>query len=53
MKKLTGDPNLTLVEAPALKPSEINIPQEQINQMIKDLNEAESAPIEDNDDENL
>ena len=49
LKKLTGDPNLTLVEAPALKPSEINIPQEQINQMIKDLNEAESAPIEDND----
>ena len=53
LKKLTGDPNLTLVEAPALKPSEITISQEQINQMAKELNEAESAPIDDNDDENL
>ena len=53
LKKLTGDPNLTLVEAPALKPSEITISQEQINQMTNELKEAESAPIDDNDDENL
>ena len=53
MKKLTGDPNLTLVEAPALKPSEITISQEQMDQMAKELNEAQSAPIDDNDDETL
>ena len=53
MKKLTGDPNLTLVEAPALKPSEITISQEQMNQMEKELNDAKNAPIDDNDDDNL
>ena len=30
LKKLTGDPNLALVEAPALKASEVSISQEQI-----------------------
>ena len=53
LKKLTGDPNLTLVEAPALKPSEITISQEQMNQMEKELNDAKNAPIDDNDDDNL
>ena len=53
LKKLTGDPNLTLVEAPALKASEVNISQEQIAQMTKELQEAENAPIDDNEDENL
>ena len=50
---MTGDPNLTLVEAPALKASEVNISQEQIAQMTKELQEAENAPIDDNEDENL
>ena len=54
MAESTGvTPNLTLVEAPALKPSEITISQEQIKKMTDELNEAESAPIDDNDDENL
>ena len=53
LKKLTGDPNITLVEAPALKPSEVNINQEQIKQMQKELDDAKNLPINDNDDENL
>ena len=51
LKKLTGDPNLTLVEAPALKASEINISQEQIAQMTKELEEAKDVAIDDNDEE--
>ena len=47
LKKLTGDPNLTLVEAPALKASEINISQEQIAQMTKELEEAKDVAIDD------
>ena len=53
LKKLTQDPNLTLVEAPALQASEVNIPQEQILQMTKELEEAKNAVIDDNEDENL
>ena len=53
LKKLTGDPNLTLVEAPALQASEVTISQEQIAQMTQELEEAKNAPLDDNDDENL
>ena len=53
MKKLSGDPNLTLVEAPALKASEVSISQEQIALMTKELEEAKDVPIDDNDDDNL
>ena len=53
LKKLTGDPNLTLVEAPALKASEVSISQEQIAQMTKELEEAKDVAIDDNEDENL
>ena len=53
MKKLTGDPNLTLVEAPALKASEVNMTQQQIEQMEKEMNDAINQPIDDNEDENL
>ena len=53
LKKLTGDPNLTLVEAPALQASEVTISQEQMDKMAAELKEAENAPIDDNEDENL
>ena len=53
LKKLTGDPNLTLVEAPALKASEVNMTQQQIEQMEKEMNDAINQPIDDNEDENL
>ena len=51
LRKLTGDPNLTLVEAPALKVSEVTISEEQIKQMNLDLKEAENVAIDDNDNE--
>ena len=52
-KKLSGDPNLTLVKAPALKASEVSISQEQIALMKKELEEAKDVPIDDNGDDNL
>ena len=51
LKKLTGDPNLTLVEAPALKPSEVPLSQEQIDQMNEELKKAQECPIDDNDED--
>ena len=51
LRKLIGDPNLTLIEALALKPSEIKIPQKQIELWQKELEEASNIPIDDNDDD--
>ena len=51
LRKLIGDPNLTLIEALALKPSEIKIPQKQIELWQKELEEASNVPIDDNDDD--
>ena len=53
LKKLSGDPNLSLVEAPALAASEVNISEERLKEMAKELDEAQKAPIEDNDDDIL
>ena len=53
LKKLIGDPNLTLVEAPALQPSEYNIPKERIIQMQKELDDAINTPIEDNEEDDI
>lgn len=51
LRKLVGDPNLTLVEAPALQAAEVEISQAQITQMQNELAEAEKAPIEDGDED--
>jgi GTP-binding nuclear protein Ran len=51
LRKLTNDPNLTLVEAPALQPEEINMTKEQIADLEKQRIEAENNPIEDNDED--
>ena len=51
LRKLIGDPNLTLVEALALQPSEIKIPQNQIELWQKELEEANNIPIDENDDD--
>ena len=51
LKRLTGDPNLTLVEAPVLAPRETTISPEQIDQMNKELEDAQKQNIDDNDDE--
>ena len=54
LKKLSGDPNLTLVEAPALKPAEITITKEMLEQMSCDFGcGIHDDPIDSEDDENL
>ena len=40
-----SDPNLTLVEAPVLQPSEIAIDQDQIQNMNKELEEAANMDL--------
>jgi len=49
-RKLVGDPNLTFVEAPALKPPEVQMDQEQINRYLQEQAAAESAPLPDDDE---
>ena len=49
--QLTGDSQLSLVEAPALVPQEVTISQDQINTMQNDLVQAQNAPIDDQDEE--
>jgi len=51
LKKLTNDSNLTLVEAPALQPEEINMTPQQIADLEKQRIEAENNPIDDNDED--
>ena len=51
LKKMLQDPNLQLVEAPVLAPKEFEIDPSQIQEMQKDLNDAENAPIEDADED--
>ena len=53
LKKLMGDPNLTLVEELALKPCDYNIPKERIEEIEKELKEAIEKPIEDYEEEDL
>ena len=51
LKRLTNDPSLTLVEAPILQAKEIEISEQQINDMQKELKEADNAPIDDADED--
>ncbi len=51
LKKLIGDPNLQLVEAPILAPREYDIDPNQIKEMEDELQKAENAPIDDNDED--
>jgi len=51
LKKLLGDPNLQLVEAPLLAPKDFEIDADQIKLMEDELNKAENAPIDDNDED--
>ena len=50
-KKLSGDNNLHLVEAPALKPKEVTIDENMMNQYEADLAEAAAAPLPEDDDD--
>lgn len=47
LKKLTGDPNLGLVEQPVLAPAEIDIDPEQIKAMEEEYARAQNTNIED------
>lgn len=54
LRKLIGDPNLSLRESVALQPAEITIPKSQIELWRIELEEAKNTPIEDDyDDDNL
>ena len=50
LKKLTKNPDLYLVEAPSLKPQEIQMDQGFIQQMEREAQEAANAPINDEDE---
>ncbi|KAG7392895.1 hypothetical protein PHYBOEH_006282 [Phytophthora boehmeriae] len=51
-RKLVGDNNLTFVEAPALRPPEVTISQEQIAQIEADTSAAAAAvPLPDEDED--
>jgi len=52
LRKLTGDAQLSLVEAPVLAPNEVEIDAQQVANMQKELDDAANMPIED-DDENF
>ena len=51
LRKLTGDPNLSLVEAPALAPAEVILDPRQVQEMEDELLKAQNAPLEDMDEE--
>jgi GTP-binding nuclear protein Ran len=50
LRRLTNEPNLGLVEAPVLAPGEVEINQDQVAEMQKDLQEAENMELPDDDD---
>ena len=45
LNNIYSDPNLTLVEAPVLQPSEIAIDQDQIQNMNKELEDAANMDL--------
>jgi len=51
LKRLVGDTNLYLVEAPALKPAEIMMDPLHIEQLNADLIEAAQSNLPDDEDE--
>ena len=51
LRRMVNDAQLTLVETPLLAPSEVQIPQEQIDQMAQELADQENAPLPDGDDD--
>jgi GTP-binding nuclear protein Ran len=50
-KKLSGDNNLHLVEAPALAPPEAHIDMQDVARYEQELAEAAAAPLPDDDDD--
>ena len=48
-----SDPNLTLVEAPVLQPSEIAIDQDQIAMMNKEIEDAAGMELPEGEDQDF
>jgi len=51
LRNLVGDPNLYLVEAPALQPAEIIMDPSYVKELEQERQIAEQAPLPDNDDD--
>ena len=49
--QLVGDPNLSFVESPALKPPEVLIDQSTVAQYEAELANAQAAPLPDEDED--
>merc|ERR1719232_1656633 len=52
-RKLSGDNALHFVEAPALQPPDVAIPEDQLAQMNQEIIEAEAQALPDNDDDDF
>mmetsp|Transcript_11129 Transcript_11129/g.27012 ORF Transcript_11129/g.27012 Transcript_11129/m.27012 type:complete len:215 (+) Transcript_11129:443-1087(+) len=52
-RKLTGDPNLILVESPALAPAEIHIDEKRKKEMEDELVQAQKVALPDDDDDDI
>jgi len=52
-KKLVGDPHLTFVDTVALLPAEVEINPETMAQYEKEMQEAQSMPLPEDDDDDL
>jgi len=51
LRRLVGDANLYLVEAPALRPAEILMDPEQVKILEQEYNDAQNAPLPDDEDD--
>eukprot|EP00330_Aristerostoma_sp_ATCC50986_P004329 CAMPEP_0114591336 /NCGR_PEP_ID=MMETSP0125-20121206/13398_1 /TAXON_ID=485358 ORGANISM="Aristerostoma sp., Strain ATCC 50986" /NCGR_SAMPLE_ID=MMETSP0125 /ASSEMBLY_ACC=CAM_ASM_000245 /LENGTH=230 /DNA_ID=CAMNT_0001789349 /DNA_START=44 /DNA_END=736 /DNA_ORIENTATION=- len=51
LKRLVNDPNLYLVQAPALQPAEFEMSKEQMEQIMNDRREAEEGELPDDDED--
>jgi len=50
LRRLTNEPNLTLVEAPVLAPGEVELDQAQIKEMQQELENAQNMELPEDDD---
>jgi GTP-binding nuclear protein Ran len=50
-RKLVGDPNLTFVEPPALKPPEVPIDENQMREYEQALAVAQETPLPEEDED--
>lgn len=53
LRRMVNDANLTLVEAPILAPTEVVIPEDQLQQMQQEVLEAENQALPDGEDDDF